>query len=271
VETVFCSPLLFLLALVIRKYYFPLITSLDFPIQNHFNSYMSITITEKDYPVQVRWIFKWSFSIIFAPIVIYLFYPSNPAFAVGANSPSIIIQVLLYTIFGFAPLLLIFILMRCLERLNFHYALEDKFITVEQGIFSGKQRQIPYGVIQNIAVRQDVIDRILGLASLKFVNTSQAEETTNSYMNHVKAVLGFIPMVSLGQVIDYDASSSWWDSWILPSFGLKKDHAEEQKTLIMHAWVYISGLKKDHAEKLKMFILQKMKENQIDSKIDITS
>ena len=66
------------------------------------------------------------------------------------------------------------IIVPILQRAPFHYATEENFLTVKQGILSKQQRHIPYGVIQNLFVEQDLFDRFFGLASLTIENASQS-------------------------------------------------------------------------------------------------
>ena len=103
-------------------------------------------ITEKRYPITALWIFK-------SPILIFIV--SIIAFVFGLWFP--------YLVIAF-PILLI---ANPLMRTNFHFALEPKHFMVRQGVLSKKQRIFPYGVIQSVFVKQDLFDRIFGLASFK--------------------------------------------------------------------------------------------------------
>ena len=77
----------------------------------------------------------------------------------------------------YIPLIIIFtishLVVIILLRVTFHYSIEQQFLTLRQGILSKQQRHIPYGVIQNLFITQDLFDRIFGLASLTIENASQ--------------------------------------------------------------------------------------------------
>ncbi len=171
---------------------------------------MSEIVTEKNYPITKLWIFKAP--IIFTAILIIAFF-------FGYYIPYLLIALPIYLIAN--PLI----------RANFHYTTEEKFFTVKQGVFSKKQRHIPYGVIQNVLVKQDWFDRIFGLASFSVENAS----------------LGGGKGFSNGRKSFRLSGSGQGET--VGSSGNK---------------VNIPGLKKKDAEALKFAVLQKMKENPIN-------
>ncbi len=172
-------------------------------------------ITEKDYPVTKLWVFKWLIILVLLLIVEIPFF--------GEYSPLLVIILIIYLVVNF------------LRRANFHYSLDDKYIRVLQGVIAKKQRNLPYGVIQNVFVRQDLFDRVFGLASLNIENASQAGG--GNKLPWWYGVNG-----SSGTSIFGQAAS-------LGSSGNK---------------IGIPGLKKQNAETLKNIILQKMKENPVE-------
>ena len=171
-------------------------------------------ITEKDYPVTKLWVFK-------EPIIIAV----------------IIIGLAFFGYFSFYLILaiIIYLLVVPIMKANFHYSLDDKYLRVRQGFIAKKQRNLPYGVIQNVFVRQDLFDRVFGLASLNIENASQAGG--GNKLPWWYGVNG-----SSGTSIFGQAAS-------LGSSGNK---------------IGIPGLKKQNAETLKNIILQKMKENPVE-------
>lgn len=166
-------------------------------------------INEKKYPITKLWIFK-------APILITLM--NIVALFFGYYFPYLVIAMVIMLIIN--PFI----------RANFHYSLEDKLFFVKQGVISKKQRNLPYGVIQNVFVKQDIFDRIFGLASLRVENASSGG----------KGKSGSFKISGVGD-------SGWQDS--MGASGNK---------------VNIPGLKKQQAEELKTAILQKIKENPIE-------
>ena len=63
---------------------------------------------------------------------------------------------------------------KILSRANFHYTLNQSYLMVKSGVLYKKLRNTPYGIIQNIILKQGIIDRLFGLATLKIENAAQA-------------------------------------------------------------------------------------------------
>ncbi len=187
--------------------------SLSAPVSPNTTSPQNIAkkVTEKSYPITNRWIFK-------APIIatgitiIGLFF--------GYYFPYLVILIPFWLIAN--PLI----------RSRFHYTTEEKFFDVQQGVFSKKQRHLPYGVIQNIVVKQDWFDRVFGLASLTVEDASQGGG---------KGLFGGSK-----------------------SFRLSGSRQQGQSVGSSGNKVNIPGLKKKDAEALKLILLQRMKENPIE-------
>lgn len=169
-------------------------------------------VTEKNYPITTLWIFKAPIICIVITIVALFF---------GYYFPYLVIAIPIYLIAN--PLI----------RINFHYSTEDKFFLIKQGVFSKKQRNLPYGVIQNVFVKQDLFDRIFGLASLRVENATQGGGK------------GFFGKTK--------------------SFRLRGNYQQQGETVGSSGnAVNIPGLKKNSAEALKIIVLQRMKENPIE-------
>jgi len=150
-------------------------------------------ITEKDYPIATLWIFK-------APIIIILM--NVVALFFGRYFPVLVLAFPVYLIAN--PLI----------RGNFHYSLGEKFLLVKQGVISKKQRNLPYGVIQNVFLRQDLFERIFGLATLRIENAAQAGGARNVPTQQEQENVG-----ASGNKVN------------IP--GLKKQDAEELRNLIL--------------------------------------
>lgn len=170
--------------------------------------------TEKDYPITTLWVFK-------APIIILVIGIIGLFF--GVWFPYLVIAFPYFLIYN--PLV----------RMNFHYSTEEKFFMVKEGIISKAQRNLPYGVIQNVFVKQDLFDRIFGLASLAVENASMGGK-------------GFL------------GSGSGMQSFRLEGVG----NQQEEGVGSSGNKVNIPGLKKEDAETFKNIILQRMKENPIE-------
>jgi uncharacterized membrane protein YdbT with pleckstrin-like domain len=192
---------------------------------------MNNIITEKNYPVQRIWVFK---SILGYLLVLFFFVPYFfLTYKLGENNKNSEVNLCIILFVGFA--IFHFIVM-VLKRANFHYSVEEKFLTLKQGILSKQQRYIPYGVIQSIFIKQDLFDRIFGLASLTIENASQGA--------------GALAVPQQQKV-----------------FGMRVAPQQRQQVEIVGFYrnkATIPGLTKANAEILKGIILQKMKENPIE-------
>jgi len=129
---------------------------------------MNEIITEKNYPIQKLWIFKSIINLliifIFWILFSLFFYLLDKTVANKETYTNFFIVI--------ASVIIICLIIAVLRRENFHYSIGEKFLTLKQGILLKQQRYIPYGVIQTILVKQDLFDRILGLASLTIENAS---------------------------------------------------------------------------------------------------
>lgn len=168
-----------------------------------------LAITEKNYPITKLWIFKTPIIIILMNIVALFF---------GYYFPYLVLAL---------PIMLI---ANPLIRMNFHYSLGEKYFNVKQGVISKKQKNLPYAVIQNVFVKQDIFDRIFGLACLKVENASMGGGKAKKRKS-------------------FTLTSGGSDSESVGASGNK---------------VNIPGLKKQSAEELKNLILQKIKENPLE-------
>jgi uncharacterized membrane protein YdbT with pleckstrin-like domain len=178
-------------------------------------------ITEKNYPVQGLWVFKYMLGPLVALLFFVFYFLSS--YPLGKPSEKVVISFYIIMIVVFATFHLIVTVLR---RANFHYSIDEKFFTLKQGVLSKQQRHIPYGVIQNLFIKQDLFDRVFGLASLTVENASYG------------AGGAVYPDVSRKQRVE------------MVGFSGNK--------------VNIPGLTKQNAEILKGIILQKMKENPIE-------
>lgn len=194
---------------------------------------MNEVITEKDYPVEWLWVFKSAFRSILGLIIIvpFFLYPlTNDIRSPGTNFN---LKLYLIILIGFVPFRLV---INILRRATFHYSVEDKFLTLRQGILSKQQRHVPYGVIQTLFVKQDLFDRILGLASLTIENAAQ----------------GAGSLVTPQELRIFGIRIGTMRRQQMETVGFSGNR------------VMVSGLTKTNAEILKGLVLQKMKENPIE-------
>jgi membrane protein YdbS with pleckstrin-like domain len=185
---------------------------------------MNEVITEKNYPVENAWILKSALGWL---IIIIIF---GAFFLFEANSIRSISNLAIYLFLGICS-----VVYSALRKNTFHYTFDAKFLNLQQGILNKQQRHIPYGVIQNIFVKQDLLDRLFGLASLALENASVGAGSQQE-----------------GQV---------------KAFGITLGNRNQQRNEMVGFSgnkISIPGLTKQNAETLKNIILQKMKENPVD-------
>lgn len=196
---------------------------------------MDGVITDNDYQINILWILK-SFIISLMPIIV-VFVPFVFYFRILNIDKAVFWhdgQLLFYFIIV-CVVSLYSVVLAALRRYNFHYTIETDYLTLKQGIVSKQQRHIPYGVIQNLFVKQDLLDRIFGLASLAIENASQGAGSQ---------------MVTGGGFFSMFVQSEQRKQGELVGFSGNQ--------------VSIPGLLKQDAETLKQIVLQKMKENPIE-------
>ena len=123
-------------------------------------------ISEKQFPITNRWLIKSAGiqSLFWIAFFVYLFLKSAniPGSQVGYLSN--IALVIVVSVIGF--LLLVY------RRANFHFSLDPEYLNISQGIFKKSQIHIPYNTIQDVIVRQDFMDRLLGIYLLVIENFS---------------------------------------------------------------------------------------------------
>jgi membrane protein YdbS with pleckstrin-like domain len=201
---------------------------------------MEEVITEKDYPVQKIWILKPAIPFSPLPIIfVWLFFSFLFSLIGGKMNSQSNAETLLkigIILLGLIFCLFLILLLPELKRRNFHYFLEEKFLTCRQGILSKQERHIPYGVIQNIIIKQDFFDRFFSIATLVIENAAQGGGAVTAIQS--RKVLGLM----IGTETKHQLG-------IIGFYGNA---------------IYIPGLKKQNAEILKEIILKKMKENPID-------
>lgn len=134
-------------------------------------------ITEKEYPIQWRWVVKEIIGNILKGVIFltmagfFLWAEADQNFSSQQLqlSESIIGH---YGVYIIILTLISAIISPLLRRATFSYAFEDDYITVRQGIIAREERHIPYNVIQNIIISRNLDDLIFGLSNLKIENAA---------------------------------------------------------------------------------------------------
>ena len=189
---------------------------------------MDGVITEQNYPVEGIWVLKSILGSLIALLVFGSFYLIRLRFGINDNDTNFYLIV-------FAIFIPFYLVYSALRRATFHYSIDAKFLNLQQGILNKQQRHIPYGVIQNVFVKQDLFDRLFGLASLTLENASMGAGSQQEGQTKL--------------------------------FGLTLSNKKQQRVEMVGFSgnkVSIPGLTKQNAEVLKGIVLQKMKENPVE-------
>lgn len=150
---------------------------------------MNKIITEKDYPIRLRWLFlPPKFKKGSGGVLVYFLLLSWLMQWLTSLLPGYYVDPLLPR--GIQILLVGSILIRLMfltiKRSGFHFSVGDSFITLNQILvlrpfFSGssggfhlnEKRDIPYGRIQHLVIKQRFFERFFGLASLNIETASE--------------------------------------------------------------------------------------------------
>ncbi len=150
-------------------------------------------MTDNNFPMQRRWIIQTALIpavVVLAIAGVFFFYQTFLAGMATSSStrsrdkedsiPYTLAIIFIGLIGG--------LIYKIVSRYYFHFSLEDKFLMIKQGIITREERHIPYGVIQNLIIHQDILDMIFGLATLTIENASVsggATATKSTYSNSV--------------------------------------------------------------------------------------
>lgn len=134
-------------------------------------------ITEKQYPIQMRWVYKEMVGGMLKEFIlvvfgsIWLWFSSSDGFSIEQQQ-NIFDFFQNNAVYFILLLLVAAIIYPCLIRATFSYALEDDYLTVRKGIITRTERHIPYNVVQNIIIRRNLDDLVFGLSTITIENAS---------------------------------------------------------------------------------------------------
>ncbi|GCF12173.1 membrane protein [Haloarcula mannanilytica] len=95
--------------------------------------------------------------------------------------------------------------------LRFRYELDGDTLTVESGVFARQSRQIPLGRVQNLDVEQNILNRLLGLAIVRFETAGgSATEATLDAVDEaeVKRLRNYVRTHDRDEAADTEAATS---------------------------------------------------------------
>jgi uncharacterized membrane protein YdbT with pleckstrin-like domain len=188
--------------------------------------------TEKDFPVQSTWLFKTFLQAVFSFMIF-----SVVVILQNLEHPKILWKIFLFYSICMVIGLGINALVGYLRMATFHFSIDEKFLTVKQGIIQKQEKHLPYAVIQHILIKQDLADRVLGLATFAVENATRGKDNEDA----TQKVFGMKLKVSAQQRRRQ-----------LQSIGFKGNR------------LTIPGMLAKDAAALRTIILQKMKENPLD-------
>jgi membrane protein YdbS with pleckstrin-like domain len=195
---------------------------------------MDTTVTEKDYPIRLQWVLKFFGLVVL--IGLSLIFLSRIGVDLGPVDPRLL--TLLMVIAGVLP-----VMNALLWRAAFHYSLGSRSLVVRQGILSIQERSIPYGVIQNVSIDQDVFDRLAGLARLTIEAVSQDRGDVEAarpslllwpFMSRMGRVYAFVPQSRAPQLGFYGNK--------VRIAGLSVSDAETLKEMFLQKTTVSSGI-----------------------------
>jgi uncharacterized membrane protein YdbT with pleckstrin-like domain len=151
---------------------------------------MSELITDQTYPIQSAWTVKLLIktvilAVFFVPMFIVLLaisgQLSQTSELVRQNSDTISFTItMVFFLVMSLPRILKYLFLY-IQKNNFSYSLQPNFITISQGVFSRQERNIPYSTIQNLYVKQDFWDRVLGICTFSLENAAAQDMTVPRY------------------------------------------------------------------------------------------
>lgn len=191
---------------------------------------MSEILTEKEIPIQKLWLLKGLVDVfvVFLLLLIFLSF-----FILHSSTEKIDVLHILSLYFSittaFFFILSIPLFLRFVRRLNFHFAFGQKNIVLRQGTISQQYRAILYADVRNVHIHQGVFERICGLASITFDDSSQIQRNSMNMYGQVRV------------------SKNLW----IEHVGFLENR------------VHIPGLRLEDALRLQTYIVQKGQENTV--------
>lgn len=184
---------------------------------------MDTKISDKKYPVQSIWYFKYAFPMIVSlPIFIGVYFGKKQDMDVKS------VPVFVMFLFVSAFVILIQSLFNYLRVKYFHFVIDENYMIFNQGVFKKESRNTPYGRIQGVYLNQSLFDRIFGLSSLTIEDFS---------------VGGFSKMDTKGNI--------------------GRGRGRYEAVGFEGCRIHIPGIKKGDAEELKTMLLKKIVDNPI--------
>jgi len=145
-------------------------------------------ITEQQYPIQKRWLYSRWVGLVFRTIPAALFIGIFVfvGFFVTTDGQNLGSAFLFFIVLIVANAI-ISVVQDILTRANFHYALEEEFLTVKTGIIAKTEQHIPYSTMQNIFLTRRFWDQFFHLSNITVENASRGAAQTTYMPNYPAA------------------------------------------------------------------------------------
>jgi len=154
------------------------------PLQLRAKPKRIMEYSKKNFPIELAWALKPLLMQIIFLLIAVIFILAAFLFKQVAVIFLIVASMFILLIITTAP---IYIITPLLQRKNFHFFLHDNQLIFKQGILSKQERTLTYTSIQNIILKRDLFDVLLGLSSIEIENAgygagiNSAQSNTRQY------------------------------------------------------------------------------------------
>lgn len=146
---------------------------------------LSEEVSSNTYPINSRWYVQSVFTNIWAAAVAtflieFFFFGGRSGGATEAMLKTAIGQSASSAAMILVPvgLWVIIFMGLCIASIvwksNFHFAFQPEFVLQKEGVITRSERHLPYKSIQDVTLRQGIIERILGLSTVVIENAAQS-------------------------------------------------------------------------------------------------
>lgn len=141
-------------------------------------------VSSSTYPISNLWFVQSFFANFWASLGIILFVF---VFLFGGRRNDGKIAEDIYNAFGLSSIwaLLVFwlvcfvilLIVSAVWKMNYHFAFQPEFILQKEGVISRSQRHLPYKAVQDVTLKQGLIERFLGISTVVIENAAQSGST----------------------------------------------------------------------------------------------
>ena len=155
------------------------------PVVNQSSTPITLNVSEvisnETYPLSSGWILQKIVSSIWSAIFLVAIF-SSMLFLPGKNSTTSISDQLGFSFLGILPfavglilfLVVIYVIYYLIWKKTYTFQFLPQFIFVRQGVISRQEKNLPYNTIQDVSVKQGIIERLLGISSVYIQNAAQS-------------------------------------------------------------------------------------------------